>query len=133
MIQKEIDTRGKKLEAELMLNLRLVRALVLERNNRVEEAREEVLGVLGEIKANDISDHFVLDTYTRTASRMQDRKLFMAKYLEVVEHLLTKKPQDKELVFTMYEGSLHNNNFGQAAKMAAKMAQSFNEPAFSLP
>ena len=57
----------------------------------------------------------------------------MAKYLEVVEHLLTKKPQDKELVFTMYEGSLHNNNFGQAAKMAAKMAQSFNEPAFSLP
>ena len=116
-----------------MLNLRLVRALVLERNNRVEEARDEVLGVLGEIKSNDISDHFVLDTYTRTASRMQDRKLFMAKYLEVVEQLLVKKPQDKELVFTMYEGSLHNNNFGLAAKMAAKMSQSFNAPAFSLP
>ena len=90
----------------MMLSLRLVRALVLERNNRAEEAREEVLGVLAEIKSNDITDHCLLETYTRTASRMQDRKLFMAKYLEVVEYLLTKKPQDKELAFTMYEGSL---------------------------
>ena len=106
VIQKEIETRGKKVEAEMMLSLRLVRALVLERNNRAEEAREEVLGVLAEIKSNDMTDECLLDTYTRTASRMQDKKLFMAKYLEVVEYLLTKKPQDKELAFTMYEGSL---------------------------
>ena len=90
----------------MMLSLRLVRALVLERNNRAEEAREEVLGVLAEIKSNDMTDGCLLETYTRTASRMQDRKLFMAKYLEVVEYLLTKKPQDKDLAFTMYEGSL---------------------------
>ena len=56
MIQKEIDTRGKKLEIEQMMNLRVLRALVLERINRTEEAREEILGVLAEIRSNDIVD-----------------------------------------------------------------------------
>ena len=88
LIQKEIETRSKKISVGFSLNLRIVRALVLERNNRVGEAREEVLGVLDEIKANNISEGLVLDTFQRTCSRMQDRKLFMAKYLEVIKHLL---------------------------------------------
>ena len=83
-----------------------MRALVLERNNRVEEAHEEVLGVLNEIKSNDITSQFVLNYFSNIVSRMQNRKLYKDKYLELVEHLLTKNPQDKDLVFTMYEGSL---------------------------
>ena len=104
-----------------MLNLKLVLALVLERNNRVDDARDEVLGVLKEVRENDISDHYLLSAFSRYVARMQDRSLFTAKYLEVVEYLLSKKPQDKDLVFTMYEGSLQNNNFNMAAKMAGKM------------
>ena len=133
LIQKEIDSRGKKLEPVIMLNLKLVLALVLERNNRADDARDEVLGVLKEIKENDISDHYLLSAFSRYVARMQDRSLFTAKYLEVVEYLLSKKPQDKDLVFTMYEGSLQNNNFNMAAKMAGKMYQSFDNPQFALP
>lgn len=106
VIQKEIESRGKKLSTEFSINLRLVRALVLERNNRVGEARSEVLGVLEEIKDNDITEGMVLDTYTRTATRMHDSKLYMSKYLEVVEYLITKTPNNKDLTFTLYEGSL---------------------------
>ena len=53
-----------------MLNLKLVLALVLERNNRAEDAREEVLGVLKEIKENDISDYYLLGAFSRYVSRM---------------------------------------------------------------
>ena len=92
LIQKEIDNRGKKLEPVLMLNLKLVLALVLERNNRADDARDEVLGVLKEIRENDISDPYLLSAFSRYVARMQDRSLFTAKYLEVVEYLLSKKP-----------------------------------------
>ena len=92
LIQKEIDNRGKKLEPVLMLNLKLVLALVLERNNRADDARDEVLGVLKEIRENDISDPYLLGAFSRYVARMQDRSLFTAKYLEVVEYLLSKKP-----------------------------------------
>lgn len=64
---------------------------------------------------------------------MQDGLIFMAKYLETVELLHTKNPDDKELTYTLYEGSLQNNRFAKAAKMAAKMVQSFNEHSFALP
>ena len=92
LIQKEIDNRGKKLEPVLMLNLKLVLALVLERNNRADDARDEVLGVLKEIRENDLSDPYLLGAFSRYVARMQDRSLFTAKYLEVVEYLLSKKP-----------------------------------------
>mgnify|MGYP000362334171 CR=1 FL=1 len=64
---------------------------------------------------------------------MQESSLFMAKYLETVEHLQTTNPDDKELTFRLYEGSLKNNKFAKAAKMAAKMVQAFGEHSFSLP
>ena len=57
----------------------------------------------------------------------------MAKYLEIVEHLQGRNTDDKELTFTLYEGSLMNNKFAKAAKMAGRMVQAFNEPSFSLP
>ena len=41
-IQKEIDARGKKIEPIFMLNLRIVRSLCLDRNNRLEEARDDI-------------------------------------------------------------------------------------------
>ena len=47
VIQKEIETRGKKLQQQnFMLNLRMVRAMVLDRNSRLEEAREEIMDVI---------------------------------------------------------------------------------------
>ena len=47
VIQKEIETRGKKLQQQnFMLNLRMVRAMVLDRNSRLEEAREEIMDVM---------------------------------------------------------------------------------------
>lgn len=64
---------------------------------------------------------------------MQESKIFSAKYLEIVEHLQAQNPDDKELTFTLYEGSLMNNKFAKAAKMAARMSQKFEELSFSLP
>ena len=64
---------------------------------------------------------------------MTECKLFSAKYLEIVEHLQAANPDDKELTFTLYEGSLMANKYAKAAKMAAKMVQAFQEPSFSLP
>ena len=65
---------------------------MLERNNRAEDARDEVLGVLKEIKENVIVDHYLLGAFSRYVSRMQDKEFFTAKYLEVLEYLLSKKP-----------------------------------------
>lgn len=133
IIQKEIDQRGKKIDANIMHSLRVVRAMVLDRNNRLEEAREEIFGVFTAMKESNIVDHYLLDTIQRTTSRMQESKLFTTKYLEVVEHLQGQNTGDKELTFKLYEGSLMYNKFAKAAKMAAKMVQAFNEPSFSLP
>ena len=63
----------------------------------------------------------------------EDNKFYMEKYFEVVEHLLTQNPKDKDLTFSMYEGSLQNGNFSMAAKMAAKMVNAFDVASFSLP
>jgi hypothetical protein len=46
--------------------------------------------------------------------------------------LVTEYPKDKELVKSVFEGSLKNNKFGQGAKMAAKMLNQFEEPSFAL-
>ena len=62
IIQKEIDQRGKKIEPTIMLSLRVVRAMVYDKNNRLEEAGEEVLGVLDQIKSSGAVDHYLLDT-----------------------------------------------------------------------
>ena len=105
-IQKEIDSRGKKLESGWLFALRVVRAVVLERNNRFEESREEIFGVLSNIKENEISDNMTIDTIKRFIMKMQDRKLFMPKYLEIIEFLIAKNPQDQQLVLAMYEGCL---------------------------
>jgi len=59
--------------------------------------------------------------------------MFLEKYFETVEKLQGRNPDDKELTFTLYEGSLKHNKFAKAAKMAAKMAKDFNEPSFILP
>ena len=52
IIQKEIDQRGKKIDENTMSSLRVVRAMVLDRNNRIDEARNEILGVFECIKNN---------------------------------------------------------------------------------
>ena len=49
IIVKEIEQRGKKIEPTIMLSLVVVKAMVLDKNNRFEEAREEILGVLNQI------------------------------------------------------------------------------------
>ena len=87
IIQKEIDQRGKKIDAMIMHSLKVVRAMVLDRNNRLEEARDEIFGVFTALKESNTVDHYLLDTLQRTTSRMQESKIFNAKYLEVVEHL----------------------------------------------
>ena len=45
-----------------MLSLRVVRAMVYDKNNRLEEAGEEVFGVLDQIKSSGAVDHYLLDT-----------------------------------------------------------------------
>lgn len=62
IIQKEIDQRGKKIEPSIQGSLKVVRALVLDRNNRMEEAREEILGVLEQVREENMVDHYLLDT-----------------------------------------------------------------------
>ena len=71
----------------IMHSLKVVRAMVFDRNNRLEEAREEIFGVFTAIKETSGIDHYLLDTLQRTTARMQESKQFMTKYLEVVEHL----------------------------------------------
>ena len=46
IIQKEIDARAKKVEPSILASLKIVKANVLECNNRFEEAHQEILGVL---------------------------------------------------------------------------------------
>ena len=46
----------------IMHSLKVVRAMVLDRNNRIEEAREEILGVFTAIRESDSVDHYLLDT-----------------------------------------------------------------------
>jgi len=45
-----------------MLSLKVVRAMVLDRNNRLQEASDEIFGVLDQIKSSTIVDHYLLDT-----------------------------------------------------------------------
>lgn len=76
VVQKEIETKGKKIQQSELMQLRIVRGLVLEANNRFSEAKEEVFGVLEEIKKNNLVDHYVLDTFLKTTQRMQERDFF---------------------------------------------------------
>ena len=45
-----------------MLSLKVVRAMVLDRNNRLDEARDEIFGVLDQVKSTTVVDHYLLDT-----------------------------------------------------------------------
>jgi hypothetical protein len=58
---------------------------------------------------------------------------FMSKYLEVVEQLVQKNPQNAELTCAVYDGALRCNEFGKAAKMAAKFVNTFKDASFQLP
>jgi CRISPR/Cas system-associated endonuclease/helicase Cas3 len=124
-INKEIETRGKKIEPIFMYNLRVVRGLCLDHNSRLEEAREEVLSVFEEVKRDNLVDQYLLETLTRTTAQMKEREFFSGQYLKLIEHLLVGHPQSQELTFTMYDGALKNNDFGVAAKMAGKMNMAF--------
>lgn len=108
-----------------MLNLRMVRAMVLDKNSRLQEAREEILDVISQVSnPPDKSplDHFVLDTLHRTIIRMTDSNHFQDQYLTLLTQLVQNNPNDKELVFAMYEAALGRNKHAVAAKMATKMA-----------
>lgn len=60
-----------------LLNLRIIRGIVLERNLKFKEAKDEIMGVFEEIKKNEITDQYVLDTLQRTITRMSSsRELF---------------------------------------------------------
>jgi len=76
-VQKEIETKGKKIMITDLLNLRIIRGIVLERNLKFKEAKDEIMGVFEEIKKNEITDQYVLDTLQRTITRMSSsRELF---------------------------------------------------------
>lgn len=50
IIAKEIEVRAKKIEPMILGSLRVVRAMVLDKCKRLEEAREEIFGVLAMIR-----------------------------------------------------------------------------------
>ena len=56
----------------------------------------------------------------------------MVRYQEIIENLVNAYPKDKELVKSVFEGSLKNNKFGLAAKMAAKLLNQFEESSYAL-
>lgn len=121
VVQKEIEVRGKKVLPGELLQLRIVRALTLEESNRITESRDEVFGVLEEMKKSATVDHYVLDTFIKTTQRMKDKNLYQQEYFKLIEILHAKNPKDKELTHSLYTGSLVNGNFATAAKMASKM------------
>ena len=61
-LEKEIDKKGKKIESIFMLNFRTVRGICLDKNNRLEEAREEIQSVISEIKRDNLTDSYLLET-----------------------------------------------------------------------
>lgn len=48
--------------------LRIVKAMVVERNLKIQEAKEEIFGVLDEMLKSNITDRWVHDTLVRTSS-----------------------------------------------------------------
>ena len=86
--------------------LKIVRALVLEKNLRVAEAKAEIFGVLDELAEKKIVDHFVLDTIKNTTGRMIHREEYLQRYQSLIETLLKEAPKDKELVSAVFEGSV---------------------------
>jgi hypothetical protein len=80
IITKEIDSRGKKILKSELLQLRIIKGVVLERNLRVSEASEEIFGVLDDIEKEKILDHFLLDTLQRSVSRMIHKDQYMVRY-----------------------------------------------------
>ena len=57
---------------------------------------------------------------------------YMVKYQAIIENLVSEYPKDKELVKSVFEGSIKNNKFALGAKMAAKLVNAFEEPSFAL-
>lgn len=106
--------------------------MVLERNVRVSDAKDEIMGVLAEIEREKLLDHYLLDTIQRTVARMIHAEEYLARYMEIIEVLVQEHPKDKELVAAVFEGSLKNNKFAQAAKMAAKLLNNFEERDYAL-
>jgi len=56
IVQKEIDTKGKKILLTELLNLRIIRGIVLEKNLKFQESKEEILGVFDDMLKNDVTD-----------------------------------------------------------------------------
>ena len=52
LIQKEIETRAKKILSTELASLKIIRAYILEKNLKIHEARSEVLGVFEELLKN---------------------------------------------------------------------------------
>lgn len=50
IITKEIDTRGSKILPHELMMLRVIKAVVTERNMRSAEAKQDIFGVLSEIE-----------------------------------------------------------------------------------
>ena len=63
---------------------------------------------------------------------MHHRSDYTARYLEVIENLHGKNPKEKELVKSLFEGSLKINKFDKAAKMTSKLLNNFQEPSYAL-
>ena len=81
LIQKEIETRAKKILSTELASFKIIRAFILEKNLKIHESRSEVLGVFKELMKNDIVDHYCLDTLMSSIYRMLHRDEYVAKYL----------------------------------------------------
>jgi len=68
--------------------LRVIKAVVTERNMRSAEAKEDIFGVLSEIEKLGITDRSLHEQLTRSISAMSCRTELMAKYLIVIEGLV---------------------------------------------
>jgi len=53
IISKEIEQRAKKVDPSILASLKIVKANVLDRNNRFDEAKAEILGVLEQLNSED--------------------------------------------------------------------------------
>lgn len=53
IISKEIEQRAKKVDPSILASLKIVKANVLDRNNRFDEAKDEILGVLEQLNSED--------------------------------------------------------------------------------
>ncbi len=119
--------KAKKSRPELLF-IRVTKAYVLDKQNKIMEAAKEVDQIIEEIKNNNIIDKHLIDQ-----SEMLLREMGMFnKLLTVLEELHKKNPKEKQLAEYLFNAYCQTNNFFKMNLMAKKLETTFGKKEYGL-